>query len=147
MKVKCSHFQGMEEINITLKDGGRWLNGWGTSVPPPHKHTVVTWKLPVNPSLWKPEMRASEEWPRAQASTTTQLHNPGCFKGASLCASKAFYEWEPSWLPTIGCLHKDLFQLLGLKPIWKGRTTSTLGIKCREGGGFKLVKSEIPWYL
>ncbi|CAB1422743.1 unnamed protein product [Pleuronectes platessa] len=81
--------------------------------------TVVTWKLFRQPplTLEARDESCSEEWPRAQASTNAQLNSPGCFKGASLWASKAFYEWEPSWLPTIGCLHTDLFSFLGLKSI------------------------------
>lgn len=62
-------------------------------------------------SLEARDESCSEEGPQAQASTSAQLNNPGGFKGASLCASKAFYQWEPSWLPTIRCLHEDLFFL------------------------------------
>lgn len=46
-------------MNLKLKDEGRCLTGWSLSLClPTPMQAVVTWKLSVTLSLWKPEMRA-----------------------------------------------------------------------------------------
>lgn len=62
--------------------------------PPPHTHRELSpGSFPSAPfSLEAEDETCSEEWPQAKASMNAQLNNPSCFKGSSLCASKAFYD-------------------------------------------------------